>query len=137
MSRDLQLRLKHPSRFFLLPSFFKSKILAIEREEIAVACGQQKIEVRLEKDYLIRNGVNVANREQLHMGENTACIPIEEENAYKFVIFAPFNTCFTKVEHETEDYVYSNQIYYNTTRQATEGKNYQFKNNKKIFNYIF
>ena len=56
------------------------------------------------------------------MGENTACIPIEEENSYKFVIFAPFNTCFTKVEHETEDYVYSNQIYYNTTRQATEGK---------------
>ena len=63
------------------------------------------------------------------MGENTACIPIEEENSYKFVIFAPFNTCFTKVEHETEDYVYSNQIYYNTTRQATEGKKFNFFKN--------
>jgi len=105
----------------ILPSlFFISAISAIEREEIAVACGKKKIEVRLEKDYLIKNGVNVANREQLHMGENTACIPIEEEDAYKFVIFAPFNSCFTKVEHETEDYVFSNQIYYNTTRQATE-----------------
>lgn len=87
------------------------------KNDIAVTCGQRKIEVRLDKSYLKSKKVSVTDKGQLHMSENkTSCEPTEDEDSYKFVLFAPFNACFTKVEHETEDYVYSNEIYYNNGR---------------------
>jgi hypothetical protein len=85
--------------------------------DIAVECGERKIEVRLDKSYLHSKKVHVTDKAQLHMSENqTSCEPIEEDESYKFVIFAPFDSCYTRVEHETEDYVYSNEIFYNNGR---------------------
>lgn len=82
-----------------------------------VLCGEQKIEISLEKNYLSSKNVHITDKAQLHMSENqTSCEPIEDGNFYKFIIFAPFDSCFTRVAHDTEDYVYSNEIFYNNGR---------------------
>lgn len=100
-----------------LPAFLHAVDIKVQND-IAVECGERKIEVRLDKSYLQEKKVSVSDLAQLHMSENqTSCVPREEEDSYRFIIFAPFDSCYTRVEHETEDYVYSNEIYYNNGRQ--------------------
>jgi len=104
----------------VLPSIlhFISSLQAVEiSNDLAVTCGESKIEVRLDKSYLKSKKVPVTDTAQLHMSQNmTSCEPIEDGDSYKFLIFAPFDSCYTRVEHESEDYVYSNEIFYNNGR---------------------
>lgn len=95
--------------FSLLP------LLAVSAKEIEVTCGASKIDVRLDRKYLEEQNINVKAVDQLTMSKNsTNCIPTYDRDtqAYRFIIFAPFTACNTQIQHETEDYIYENDIFF-------------------------
>jgi hypothetical protein len=97
--------------FSLLPFL----ISVSQAKEMDVTCGASKIDIKLDKSYLEGQNIHVKQIDQLTMSKNsTNCIPTYDRDtgAYRFIIFAPFNSCNTRVTHETEDYHYENEIYF-------------------------
>lgn len=91
------------------------------RKDIEVTCGASKIDVRVNKDYFEQEKMRLRNIEQLTMSKNgTNCIPTYDRDteSYRFIIFAPFTMCNTQVQHDTEDYIYSNSIYWHASNSA-------------------
>lgn len=87
-----------------------------EEKELEVTCGASKIEIRLDKAYLRKSNIDIRSSQDLHLSNDTSCIPVEEESSYRFMVFPPFTGCGTRVQHDTEDYVYSNDIFYSSKK---------------------
>lgn len=96
-------------------------LLIHAQNEIDVSCGSSKIDIRLNKKYLEEQQWKIRSVDQLTMSKNaTNCIPTfdRDQDSYRFIIFAPFQMCNTQVIHQSEDYVYRNEIYYKPSPNA-------------------
>ena len=93
----------------------------LKAKDIEVNCGASKIDIKIDKGHLDASNYKINSIDQLTMSRNaTNCIPTydRESGTYRFIIFAPFTMCNTQVKHETEDYIYENDIYYKNAHDA-------------------
>ena len=54
--------------------------------------------------------LKVNGPEKVYFRNHAHCYSVQENNVFKLSIFFPFTGCGTNVVHDTEDYVYTNQI---------------------------
>ena len=56
------------------------------------------------------SGLNLRNEEQIFFRDNEHCFSQKKGNKFVMNLFFPFTDCGTNVVHDTEEYVYTNQV---------------------------
>jgi hypothetical protein len=92
---------------FLSPSLVQASINA---DQPLLFCEPNKIYVNITKAYLRAHRIDIASSKQLHFSDHAACFAQETDNAYILNLYTPFTACGTILNHDTEDYIYTNQV---------------------------
>lgn len=89
---------------------------ADKRKGPQLECGSDKITIQFDIDELAAMKLKVKGPEKIYFLNNEHCYSVREGNVFKLSIFFPFTGCGTNVVHDTEDYVYTNQIMLEQTK---------------------
>ncbi|CBY08929.1 unnamed protein product [Oikopleura dioica] len=75
-----------------------------------LVCGSDKIEISFEMAELDAMKLGVDDPTKIFFRGNKNCFSVLDGTKYTLTLFFPFTSCGTNVVHDTEDFVYTNQI---------------------------
>jgi len=88
-----------------------SILIEVESDDgLILECRASGIFVSITNKFLLDNGVDVRFSNQIHFRNNANCSSVKSADGYNLIIPAPFDTCGTKLEHDTGNYIYTNEI---------------------------
>uniref|UniRef100_H2YU41 ZP domain-containing protein n=1 Tax=Ciona savignyi TaxID=51511 RepID=H2YU41_CIOSA len=95
---------------------------------VTLSCDPSNIRIAFDDDFLIRNKIDITTSSQLHFARNQRdvnCVSERVGATYTLTLWPPYTGCGTSVQHETDDYVYSNTVMFTTSTSNTVVMNMQ------------
>jgi len=77
---------------------------------LKLECHPDKISIEIGDKFLVEHDMDVRYPSQLYFHGNPECSGVRISDGYQMTIPAPFDTCGTKLDHDTGNYVYTNEI---------------------------
>jgi len=77
---------------------------------LKLECHPDKISIEIGDKFLMEHDMEVRYPGQLYFHGNPDCSGVRISDGYQLTIPAPFDTCGTKLDHDTGNYVYNNEI---------------------------
>lgn len=99
------------SNYLLLPLLFFDTFQYAKAaiDQPLLFCEADRIYVNITRKYLRQHRIEIQDARQLHFGGHPACYAAEQGNAYILTLYE-FERCGTHLDHDTEDYIYTNQV---------------------------
>ena len=85
-----------------------------DRKGPLLSCGSNKISIVFDHSEFRGSDLTLREPEQIFFRDHEHCFAQKEGKKYILNLFFPFTDCGTNVVHDTEDYVYTNQVIFKT-----------------------